>query len=82
MSDNFKTCDKAWQYCKKYGLDNITAAYSFDIAEALLRAYKDGANITSATHSDGRGRCCCPHYYNSDYCGYFKNGQCEHPRRR
>ena len=48
MSDKFKTCGQAWQYCKKYGLDNITAAYSFTIAESLLRAYKDGAKQSAA----------------------------------
>ena len=35
--------------------------------------------ITSAP--DSKGQCICPHYYNSDHCGYFKDGRCEHPRR-
>ena len=48
---------------------------------ALFEAHKEGQNITSAMHSDGDKKCLCPHYYNSDYCGYFKKGQCEHPRR-
>lgn len=32
-------------------------------------------------HSDGDSQCDCPHYYNSDRCGYFEKGLCKHPRR-
>lgn len=42
MSNNFKTCGEAWRYCGKYGLNNISAANSFQVAEALLRAFNDG----------------------------------------
>ena len=61
MSDEFKTCGEAWKYCEKYGLDNITGAHSFEIAKALLRAYKDGA----------KRPCTCEGFpLESDYCKY------------
>ena len=36
-------------------------------------------NLQPAVEADAESRCLCPHYYNSDYCGYFKEGRCEHP---
>ena len=51
MAGNFKTCGEAWRYCEKYGLNNISAGHSFQIAESLLRAYKDGA-IQPAVEAD------------------------------
>jgi len=60
MSDNFKTCGEAWRYCEKYGLNNITAGHSFQIAAALLRAYQDGAKEHStAPDSEGDATCTC-----------------------
>jgi hypothetical protein len=67
MADNFKTCGEAWQYCEKYGLNNITAGHSFQIAEALLRAYKDGA-IQPKDVTDGKKQCICSNLGYSKYC--------------
>lgn len=47
MSDNFKTCFEAVEYCKKWGLKvyvkNSKKPNCFEIAEALLCAYKGDA---------------------------------------
>ena len=51
-ANNFKTCGDARQYCEKYGLYNIRAIYSFQTAEALLRAYKDGASSGAENGND------------------------------
>lgn len=53
---NFKTCGEAWRYCEKYGLNNITAGHSFQIAEALFRAYNDGA-IQPVVEAEAEYRC-------------------------
>jgi len=43
LLNGFNTCRDAWDYCEKYGLNNVLAGDSFKIAEALLRAFNDGA---------------------------------------
>lgn len=43
MAGNFKIYKDALDYCKKYGLTlSLKYTNGFEIAEALLRAYKDG----------------------------------------
>jgi hypothetical protein len=68
MADNFKTCGEAWRYCEKYGLNNISAGYSFQIAEALLHTYKDGA-IQQAVEADAQKPCrCCSLNAGDNFC--------------
>lgn len=40
---NFKTHGEALDFCKKYGFHVPGNIDAFEIAEAFLRAYKDGA---------------------------------------
>jgi hypothetical protein len=57
MEDNFRNYGEALDYCKKYDLESLCPQSSpFKIAEALLRAYKDGA-IQPKDAADAKGRC-------------------------
>jgi rRNA maturation endonuclease Nob1 len=73
MINKFKTVGEAWRICEKYGLHNITAAHSFQIAEALLRAYRDGAKEHTDT-SDMKKPCqVCEGMYTTNphtFCNY------------
>lgn len=65
-------CDSYHGYVCTVHSDRILAKAALIELDAIL---------TSAMHSDGDSRCDCPHYYNSDRCGYFERGLCKHPRR-
>ena len=45
---NFKTHGEAMQFCKKYGFRVPGNLDAFEIAEAFLRAYNDGASQLNA----------------------------------
>ena len=44
---NFKTHGEASRYCEKYGFSVPGNISAFDVADALLRAYQDGAKEPS-----------------------------------
>ena len=60
MSDNFKTYNDALLFLDKYGIKHPAIVDAYVIAEALLRAYKDGANQQAAApDSEGDATCNC-----------------------
>jgi len=62
---NFKTHGEASQYCIKYGFKVPGNINTFDIAEALLRAYKDGAKEPIAA-PDAEGQCENHNWWNTN----------------
>jgi len=57
---NFKTHGEASQYCIKYGFKVPGNINAFEIAEALLRAYKDGTKEHSKYKSSYECDICHP----------------------
>lgn len=49
MSDNFKTYNDALFFCDKYNIAYPANTGAFELAEALFRAYKDGATQPTAS---------------------------------
>ena len=65
MSNNFKTHMDALLYINKYGIKHPFIIDAYDIAEALLRAYKDGAKEPIAA-PDAEGQCENHNWWNTN----------------
>uniref|UniRef100_A0A6M3LSA2 Uncharacterized protein n=1 Tax=viral metagenome TaxID=1070528 RepID=A0A6M3LSA2_9ZZZZ len=53
MSENFKKYNDALLFLNKYGIAHPAIVDAYVIAEALLRAYKDGAKNTDSADNEG-----------------------------
>ena len=72
---------KHWDRWRKYIAEGGKGSWPRDAFESLLDYYDEKLSASQPSiEAEAESRCLCPHYYNSDYCGYFKEGRCEHPR--
>jgi len=63
---NFKTHGEASQYCEKYGFSVPGNISAFDVADAFLRAYQDGAKELSV--QDAGNQCIyCRHWFEAGH---------------
>ena len=70
---NFKTHGEASQYCEKYGFSVPGNISAFDLADALLRAYQDGAKEPSIHLNAGNQCIYCRPWFEA---GHTKCGNC------